>query len=312
MNIANTISLLGGLAFFLFGMSLLGEGLKRVAGRKLEIILAKLTSTTFRGVLLGTFVTAIIQSSSATTVMVVGFVNSGIMKLANAIGIIMGANIGTTATGWILVLAGVEGRDIYISEYVKYSGMYTKFTTLFSYDSNPVIFAGVNALGNREVVFGFDIHKSDFAISSDFTPLISNLLKYSCPAVIDSADYTCGEDLNVNITANIDSVKVVSPNGEENYLDTSTDVGVMTLDRVGTYRVEVVTSDSERAYEVYASVPVAESDITATGGDFSVTGEKTFDKTDGKYDPLVLLFVLLAVVFCADWMVYCYEKYQLR
>ncbi len=108
MGIANTIALLGGLGFFLFGMSLLGEGLKRMAGGKLEVILAKLTSTTFRGVLLGAFVTAVIQSSSATTVMVVGFVNSGIMKLANAIGIIMGANIGTTATGWILVLAGME------------------------------------------------------------------------------------------------------------------------------------------------------------------------------------------------------------
>ena len=110
MDIANAISLLGGLGFFLFGMSLLGEGLKRVAGSKLEMILGKLTSTTFKGVLLGTVVTAVIQSSSATTVMVVGFVNSGIMKLANAIGIIMGANIGTTATGWILVLAGVEGN----------------------------------------------------------------------------------------------------------------------------------------------------------------------------------------------------------
>ena len=109
MGITNTISLLGGLGFFLFGMSLLGEGLKRVAGSKLEIILEKLTSTTFRGVLLGALVTAVIQSSSATTVMVVGFVNSGIMKLANAVGIIMGANIGTTATGWILVLAGMEG-----------------------------------------------------------------------------------------------------------------------------------------------------------------------------------------------------------
>ena len=109
MTLADTISLLGGLAFFLFGMSLLGEGLKRVAGSKLEVILGKLTSTTFKGVLLGALVTAVIQSSSATTVMVVGFVNSGIMKLANAIGIIMGANIGTTATGWILVLAGVEG-----------------------------------------------------------------------------------------------------------------------------------------------------------------------------------------------------------
>ena len=112
MNLASTISLLGGLAFFLFGMTLLGEGLKRMAGGKLEMILAKLTSTTFRGVLLGTFVTAVIQSSSATTVMVVGFVNSGIMHLRNAVGIIMGANIGTTATGWILVLAGVEDGGI--------------------------------------------------------------------------------------------------------------------------------------------------------------------------------------------------------
>ena len=115
MTIADTIALLGGLAFFLFGMSLLGEGLKRVAGSKMEIILGKLTSTTLKGVLLGTLVTAVIQSSSATTVMVVGFVNSGIMKLTNAIGIIMGANIGTTATGWILVLAGVDGKGSFSS-----------------------------------------------------------------------------------------------------------------------------------------------------------------------------------------------------
>lgn len=110
MTVANVIELFGGLAFFLFGMTLLGDGLKRVAGRKLETILGKLTSTTFKGVLLGAFVTAVIQSSSATTIMVVGFVNSGIMQLGNAIGIIMGANIGTTATGWVLVLAGVEGK----------------------------------------------------------------------------------------------------------------------------------------------------------------------------------------------------------
>jgi len=115
MSIANAITLLGGLGFFLFGMTLLGDGLKRVAGSKLEMILERLTSTTFRGVLLGALVTAVIQSSSATTVMVVGFVNSGIMHLTNAIGIIMGANIGTTATGWILVLAGVEGSGPFSS-----------------------------------------------------------------------------------------------------------------------------------------------------------------------------------------------------
>ena len=109
MDLSSVISLLGGLAFFLFGMSLLGEGLKRVAGSRLETILGRLTSTPLRGVLLGTVVTAVIQSSSATTVMVVGFVNSGVMQLTNAVGIVMGANIGTTATGWLLTLAGGQG-----------------------------------------------------------------------------------------------------------------------------------------------------------------------------------------------------------
>ena len=102
--------LLSGLAFFLFGMNLMGDALKKVAGSKLETTLERLTSNPVKGVLLGTFVTAIIQSSSATTVMVVGFVNSGIMQLSQAIGIIMGANIGTTATGWILSLASVGGE----------------------------------------------------------------------------------------------------------------------------------------------------------------------------------------------------------
>ena len=115
MGIADVISLLGGLAFFLFGMSLLGDGLKRVAGSRLETILGRLTSNPVKGVLLGALVTAVIQSSSATTVMVVGFVNSGIMQLANAVGIIMGANIGTTATGWVLTLAGVEGEGGFTS-----------------------------------------------------------------------------------------------------------------------------------------------------------------------------------------------------
>ncbi len=108
MDISSVITLLSGLAFFLFGMTLMGDALKKVAGSKLETTLEKLTSNPLKGVLLGTFVTAIIQSSSATTVMVVGFVNSGIMQLSQAIGIIMGANIGTTATGWILSLASIS------------------------------------------------------------------------------------------------------------------------------------------------------------------------------------------------------------
>lgn len=114
MDIFDVLSLLGGLAMFLYGMNVMGDGLAKTAGSKLEQILEKLTSTPIRGVILGACVTAVIQSSSATTVMVVGFVNSGIMKLSQAVGIIMGANVGTTITSWILSLSGIEGDAIWI------------------------------------------------------------------------------------------------------------------------------------------------------------------------------------------------------
>ena len=108
------ITLLGGLALFLFGMDVMGKALERQAGGKLQTILAKMSSNVFMGFLLGLGVTAVIQSSSATTVMVVGFVNSGIMTLKQAVGVIMGSNIGTTVTAWILSLSGLEGDSFII------------------------------------------------------------------------------------------------------------------------------------------------------------------------------------------------------
>lgn len=137
MGLKNIISLLGGLAFFLFGMSLMGESLKKVAGNRLELILGRLASTRIKAVLLGTFVTAIIQSSSATSIMVVSFVNSGIMKLTQGICVIMGANIGTTATGWILTLASIGGEN-----------------NIGSYLSTTFIFAVVAIIGIVLYMFG--------------------------------------------------------------------------------------------------------------------------------------------------------------
>ena len=110
----NIITLLGGLALFLFGMDVMGKALERQAGGKLQTVLAKMSSNVFKGFLLGLGVTAVIQSSSATTVMVVGFVNSGIMTLKQAVGVIMGSNIGTTVTAWILSLSGLEGDSFLI------------------------------------------------------------------------------------------------------------------------------------------------------------------------------------------------------
>ena len=238
-----------------------------------------------------------------------GFGVRGINELTSPAEITKSSNTSSKARA---LLSGVEGRDIYIGEYVKYSGMYTQFTTLFSYDSNPVIFAGVNGLGNREVVFGFDLHKSDLPLSSDFAALVSNLLEYSCPDVLQRTDYICGEEAEVNITASIDSIKTISPDGEENYLDLSTDIATIPLDRVGTYTLKVNTAMGERTYYLYSAAPESESHPDEMGLDFSVVGVQTYEKTDGEYDPVALMFILLAAVFCADWMVYCYEKYQLR
>ena len=114
MDIFGILTMVGGLAMFLYGMSVMGSGLEKMSGGKLEKILESLTSNPIKAVLLGAGVTAVIQSSSATTVMVVGFVNSGIMKLSQAIGIIMGANIGTTVTSWLLSLTGIESSNFFL------------------------------------------------------------------------------------------------------------------------------------------------------------------------------------------------------
>lgn len=111
MDFFDILSMIGGLALFLYGMEMLSEGLSKASGGRLESILEKLTNSPFKAVLVGAGVTAVIQSSSATTVMVVGFVNSGIMKLNQAVGIIMGANIGTTITSWLLSLTGIESSS---------------------------------------------------------------------------------------------------------------------------------------------------------------------------------------------------------
>lgn len=114
MDIFSILTMVGGLALFLYGMNMLGDGLKKASGGKLEIILEKLTSNKLMAILLGAGVTAVIQSSSATTVMVVGFVNSGIMKLSRAVGVILGANVGTTVTAWILSLTDVKGSNVFL------------------------------------------------------------------------------------------------------------------------------------------------------------------------------------------------------
>ena len=115
MDIFSVLTMIGGLSLFLFGMNIMGQSLEQRAGGKLRSLLGKMTTNKAAGLLTGLGVTAVIQSSSATTVMVVGFVNSGLMTLKQAINVIMGANVGTTATAWILSMAGIDSNNVFVS-----------------------------------------------------------------------------------------------------------------------------------------------------------------------------------------------------
>ena len=181
------ITLLGGLSLFLFGMDTMGKALERQAGGKLQTILAKMSSTVFKGFLLGLAVTAVIQSSSATTVMVVGFVNSGIMTLKQAVGVIMGSNIGTTVTAWILSLAGLEG-DSFIIKLFKPSTLAPLIGTigivLFMFTkSEKKKGIGTIMLGFMALMTGMDLMSSSMAFLKSEAWFADLMISFSNPLV---------------------------------------------------------------------------------------------------------------------------------
>ncbi len=187
MDIFNLLSMIGGLALFLYGMEVLGDALKKASGGKLEMILEKLTSNKLMAVLLGTGVTAVIQSSSATTVMVVGFVNSGIMKLSQAVGVIMGANLGTTITAWILSLAEVSGTG-FIFQLLKP----TAFSPIFAIIGFMMMSiskkdkkknAGLIMLGFAILMFGMDMMSSAVKPIAQTEAFSDILLMFSNPVL---------------------------------------------------------------------------------------------------------------------------------
>lgn len=218
----------------------------------------------------------------------------------------------STATNVRRLLQGVDGKNIHIVNYVKYSSMYLPFHTLFVYDSTPLIFAGANGLGNRQVVIGFDLHESDFVLSTDFIMLVRNLLNYSFPDVLDQTDYTVGEEAQINVLVNAENLKATTPSGEVIYLEDEHETTALALNEIGTYTVQMSIAGIESSYQLYACAAPDESLPTEQMESFIVTGERQESELVGKYDPLIVLFIALAVLFIADWGVFCYEKYQLR
>ncbi len=185
MDIFGVLTMLGGLALFLFGMSYMGDSLERLSSGKLESMLDKMAGNRIKGVLLGMVVTAIIQSSSATTVTVVGFVNSGVMKLVHAIPIIMGANIGTTITAWILSLTGIEGTNLFLqmlkpTSFTPVMAIIGAAMAMFAKSDKKKSIAGI-LLGFSVIMYGMDMMGNAVEPLADVPEFRNVLLMFENP-----------------------------------------------------------------------------------------------------------------------------------
>ncbi len=217
----------------------------------------------------------------------------------------------STSSAAQALIAGLDNNEIFIKRYIK-CGFYRNFNTIFSYKGNPVIFAGTNDNGNREVVFAMNLQDSNMPLLFDYLVLMRNLVKYSFPNMVERTDYECGTEALVNIIANCESIRVETPSGGISYLDTNAATDVIDMKEVGTYTVDMKVAGTTRRFFIWSYLNSQERVPTQTQEQISLQGEPTDGGFDGEYDPLVVMFIVLAVIFLADWMVYCYEKYQLR
>ena len=209
------------------------------------------------------------------------------------------------------LIKDVVGDEIYITHYAKCSPG-RGYTTLLSYKGSPVLFAGTNSYGNRQVVFGFDIRNSNVPLLMDFVTFTKNFIAYSFPSVLEEVLFDVGEEVNVNVIANCESIRLDSPTGKVDYLDVSSAISSYMLSEAGVYDITMMVSGAKREFSVYSSIPELERVPMTTEEEFSLQGEKENSGFDGEYDPMMILFIALVVLFIADWGVYCYEKYQLR
>ncbi|MDE6356594.1 MAG: BatA and WFA domain-containing protein [Clostridia bacterium] len=202
-------------------------------------------------------------------------------------------------------------KKVAVKKYSKYA-VSSNFTTLLSYNKNPLIFAGTNENNDKQVVVSFAISDSNYALDLNYLILMRNLFNYSSPAVLDKTMYTAGDTLSVNVLSGCTAMVLRAPSGKPvPPLSTASAVAQTQLTEAGTYTLTVTINGEERVYSLFAGVAESESYSVATGN-IAVSGTPSNEYSDGYYDDILIYLIILAVFFMADWGVYCYEQYQLR
>lgn len=200
-----------------------------------------------------------------------------------------------------------KNNSVSINQYMKY-GLYREFTTILSINKIPLIFAGNNDYGNREVVFSFDFQNTDFPLLYDYVVLMRNFLNYSNPSPLENLFYKVGEDINVNIVNDCSSVKVTSPSNNISYLETNFSQTSFSLDEVGTYQFDFLINNEIKTYKIYVEFDSEEGKIFDNQTSIDLINNSNNLKFDGILDNLFIVILLAAILFSIDWMWYSYEQ----
>lgn len=238
-----------------------------------------------------------------------GFARRGTTKLPDATELTFSENSSSKVKK---LLENIKPQDkIHLLDYVK-CGLSRSFTTLITCNGDPVIFAGNNTYGNREVVIALNLHTSDFAMTYNGRVITYNLIGYTFPMLVDDSLLYCGESLSVNVLANCTGIRVESPSGKAEYLDTSEAISEYELTEVGEYKITATIGNAVQTARVFSQLPEEERLLGVKEASFIISGEASDVKRDGRYEDLLYAFIILAILIAADWGVYCYEQYQLR
>lgn len=202
----------------------------------------------------------------------------------------------------------VDGKDIYVSKYQKYS-LYGSFTTIFEYDGDPMIFVGSNNFNNKEVVFSFDLHDSNLPLLLDFVALFRNLVSYSIPTMIEENVLALGNTLTINVLPLTENIRVNYPSGYSKFLEIKGSQLELLVDEVGTYNIEATINGNIKSFNIFVTFPFEESKINDLGGTIEIVGEKGKGNFDENFDGLIIAIIIVFAFLAIDWGVYIYEQH---
>ena len=209
------------------------------------------------------------------------------------------------------ITENLSNSSISVSKFKQYS-LINAYATILYYESYPMVFAGNNENGNRQIVFSFDLHDSNLPLLLDYILLFNNMLTYSLPSICNQDSFMCGDEIKLNVLPNLSEIRINTPSNKSTYLSIEDTVATYMLNEIGTYNIEATINDKIKVYKAYAAFNIGEQNPIIEIDSIELIGEKNDVSYDSSYDIQWVLFVILLILCLLEWEVYVYEQRKIR